>query len=236
MIFRRVCNIRSRRAREEESLFGSAHLSFHLLCHMLLLQLFHLEIATRQCFVSRPPRFLLFDRPGDFTRRAFELTRIRASFSCAVYVGVSQSFHHAVRRWQISATQERPASSAYFASLAAPYATCSAFFGVGLNTSTWQRATLSRDTMWLQARRCLLREMQAERKGGGGGGECAGCSSHDNFHAMVAIGCNWLQLVAVVGHDSSILEFSILLSHSATVAADGYAAPPPETVEELPVA
>ena len=57
-----------------------------------------------------------------------------------------------------------------------------------------------------------MREMQAERKGGGGGGECAGCSSHDNFHAMVA----------VVGHDS------------AAVAADGDAAP--GTVEELPVA
>jgi hypothetical protein len=66
--------------------------------------------------------------------------------------------------------------------------------------------------MWLQARRCLLREMQAERKGGGGGGECAGCSSHEYFHAMVA----------VVGHDS------------AAVAADGDAAA--GTVEELPAA
>ncbi len=57
-----------------------------------------------------------------------------------------------------------------------------------------------------------MREMQAERTGGGGGGECAGCSSHENFHAIVA----------VVGHDS------------AAVAADGDAAT--GTVEELPVA
>jgi hypothetical protein len=50
---------------------------------MLLLQLFHLEITTRKCFVSRRPRFLLFDRPGDFSRRAFELMRSSAPLSVA---------------------------------------------------------------------------------------------------------------------------------------------------------
>ena len=52
----------------------------------------------------------------------------------------------------------------------------------------------------------------SREEGGRRGRECAGCSSHETFHAMVA----------VVGHDS------------AAVAADGDAAP--GTVEELPVA
>ena len=48
--------------------------------------------------------------------------KLRASFSRAIYVGVSQTFNLSLRRLQLSATQDRLVSSFPLASLSAPYA------------------------------------------------------------------------------------------------------------------
>jgi hypothetical protein len=48
--------------------------------------------------------------------------KLRASFSRAIYVGVSQTFNLSLRRLQLSATQDRLVSSFSLASLSAPYA------------------------------------------------------------------------------------------------------------------
>ena len=57
-----------------------------------------------------------------FTKHVRADEKLRASFSRAIYVGVSQYFNLAIRRLQISVTQERAVASVPFASLTAPYA------------------------------------------------------------------------------------------------------------------